>query len=97
MIQQATAQILSPIFENIFSDNSYGFRPKRDAKQAVLKAKEYIEQGYKWVVDIDLAKYFDTVNHDKLMALVVREIKDKRVLNVNLQINWALPLQNIMV
>ena len=50
MIQQAAAQILSPIFENIFSDNSYGFRPKRDAKQAILKAKEYIEQGYKWVV-----------------------------------------------
>ena len=82
MIQQATAQILIPIFENIFSDSSYGFRPKRDAKQAILKSKEYIEQGYKWVVDIDLAKYFDTVNHDKLMALVAREIKDKRVLKL---------------
>jgi group II intron reverse transcriptase/maturase len=82
MIQQAIAQVLSPIFEKTFSDKSYGFRPKRDAKQAVNKAKEYIEQGYKWVVDIDLAKYFDTVNHDKLMALVAREIKDKRVLKI---------------
>lgn len=82
MVQQAIAQILSPIFEKTFSDNSYGFRPKRDAKQAIVKAKEYMEQGYKWVVDIDLAKYFDTVNHDKLMALVAREIKDKRVLKL---------------
>lgn len=82
MIQQATAQILSPIFEKTFSDNSYGFRPKRDAKQAINKAKGYIENGYKWVVDIDLAKYFDTVNHDKLMALIAREITDKRVLKL---------------
>lgn len=82
MIQQAIAQVLSPIFEKTFSENSYGFRPKRDAKQAINKAKEYMEQGYKWVVDIDLAKYFDTVNHDKLMALTAREIKDKRVLKL---------------
>lgn len=82
MIQQAVAQMLTPIFEETFSDNSYGFRPRRDAKQAVAKAKEYMEQGYKWVVDIDLAKYFDTVNHDKLMALVAREVKDKRVLKL---------------
>lgn len=82
MVQQAVAQVLTPIFEKTFSDNSYGFRPGRDAKQAVTKAKEYMEQGYKWVVDIDLAKYFDTVNHDKLMALVAREIKDKRVLKL---------------
>lgn len=82
MVQQAIAQMLTPIFERTFSDNSYGFRPGRDAKQAVTKAKEYMEQGYKWVVDIDLAKYFDTVNHDKLMALVAREIKDKGVLKL---------------
>jgi len=82
MIQQAIAQILSPIFEQTFSESSYGFRPKRDAKQAINKAKEYMEQGYKWVVDIDLAKYFDTVNHDKLMAIVAREIRDKRVLKL---------------
>lgn len=81
-IQQAVAQVLTPIFEKTFSDNSYGFRPNRDAKQAIKRAKEYMEQGYKWVVDIDLAKYFDTVNHDKLMALVAREVKDKRVLKL---------------
>lgn len=82
MVQQAVAQILTPIFERTFSNSSYGFRPKRDAKQAIKKAREYIENGHKWVVDIDLAKYFDTVNHDKLMALVAREIKDKRVLKL---------------
>jgi len=82
MIQQAVAQVLTPIFEKTFSDNSYGFRPGRDAKQAIVKAKEYMDEGYKWVVDIDLAKYFDTVNHDKLMALVAREIKDKRALKL---------------
>lgn len=82
MVQQAVAQMLTLIFEKTFSDNSYGFRPGRDAKQAIAKAKEYMDEGYKWVVDIDLAKYFDTVNHDKLMALVAREIKDKRVLKL---------------
>ncbi len=82
MVQQAVAQVLTPIFEPTFSDNSYGFRPGRDAKQAIAKAKRYMDEGYKWVVDIDLAKYFDTVNHDKLMALVAREIKDKRVLKL---------------
>lgn len=82
MVQQATAQVLMPIFERTFSDSSYGFRPRRDAKQAIKKSKEYIENGNKWVVDIDLAKYFDTVNHDKLMALVAKEIKDKRVLKL---------------
>lgn len=82
MVQQAIALVLTPIFEKTFSENSYGFRPNRDAKQAIAKAKEYMEEGYKWVVDIDLAKYFDTVNHDKLMALVAKEVKDKRVLKL---------------
>lgn len=58
VIQQAIAQILSPIFEEKFSDNSYGFRPKRNAHQAILKCKEYMDSGYKWAVDIDLEKYF---------------------------------------
>jgi group II intron reverse transcriptase/maturase len=80
VIQQAIAQILSPIFEKQFSENSYGFRPKREAKQAIKKSKEYIESGYTWTVDIDLAKYFDTVNHDKLMGLIQKTIKDKRVI-----------------
>jgi group II intron reverse transcriptase/maturase len=82
MIQQAIAQVLTPIFDIGFSESSYGFRPGRSAKQAVIAAKSYIEQGYTWVVDIDLEKYFDTVNHDKLMALVARKIKDKRVLKL---------------
>lgn len=85
MIQQAIAQVLTPIFDVRFSDNSYGFRPRRSAQQAVKRAREYIEDGYSWVVDIDLAKYFDTVNHDKLMALVAREVQDKRVLKL---IRW---------
>ncbi|GAH11757.1 unnamed protein product [marine sediment metagenome] len=65
-----------------FKDNSYGFRPNRNAHQAIKKARQYINRGYTWVVDIDLEKYFDTVNHDKLMSLIVREVKDKRVLKL---------------
>lgn len=80
VIQQAIAQVLSPIFEEKFSDNSYGFRPNRSAHQAILKCKQYMDNGYKWAVDIDLEKYFDTVNHDKLIGLVYREVKDIRVI-----------------
>ena len=82
VIQQAIAQVLSPIYEREFSDNSYGFRPGRDAHQAIRKSKEYIDAGYNWAVDIDLAKYFDTVNHDKLMRLLSEKIKDGRVLSL---------------
>ena len=82
MLQQAMVQQLSPLFEAGFSEHSYGFRPKRDAKQAVRAAQAYISKGYSWVVDIDLACYFDTVNHDKLMALVARKVGDKRVLKL---------------
>ncbi|MDS1031008.1 group II intron reverse transcriptase/maturase [Bacillota bacterium LX-D] len=82
VIQQAIAQVLSPIYEEEFSDNSYGFRPNRSAHQAIHKCKEYIEAGYTWAVDIDLAKYFDTVNHDKLMRLLSEKIKDSRVLSL---------------
>ena len=82
VIQQAIAQVLIPIFEKQFSDNSFGFRPKRDAKQAVRKCKEYIDAGYTWTVDIDLAKYFDTVNHDKLMRILSKTITDGKVLSL---------------
>jgi len=82
VIQQAISQILTPIYEREFSDNSYGFRPGRSAHQAVKKCKEYIEAGYTWAVDIDLAKYFDTVNHDKLMRLLSEKIEDRRVLSL---------------
>ena len=70
MIQQAIAQVLTPIFEKEFSDHSYGFRPGRSAHQAVRQARAYISEGYKVVVDIDLEKFFDRVNHDKLMNLL---------------------------
>ena len=82
IIQQAITQVMVPIFDIGFSDNSYGFRPNRDAKRAILTAKKYISEGYTWVVDIDLEKYFDTVNHDILMNLVAKKIKDKRVLKL---------------
>jgi RNA-directed DNA polymerase len=82
VIQQSIAQVLSPIYEMRFSETSYGFRPNKSAKEAVLKCKEYIDAGYRWAVDIDLAKYFDTVNHDKLMRLLSETIKDGRVLSL---------------
>ncbi len=82
VIQQAIAQVLSPIFEEKFSQNSYGFRPNRSAHQAILKCKQYMDNGYKWAVDIDLEKYFDTVNHDKLIGLVYKEVKDIRVISL---------------
>jgi len=82
MLQQAIVQELTPIFEAGFSQGSYGFRPKRDAKQAIKAAQAHIRRGCKWVVDIDLARYFDTVNHDKLMSLVARKVHDKRVLKL---------------
>jgi group II intron reverse transcriptase/maturase len=82
VIQQAIAQVLSPIFDPGFSEHCHGFRPGRSAKDAVKQARAYIQDGYGWVVDIDLAKYFDTVNHDKLMSLVARKVTDKRVLKL---------------
>jgi RNA-directed DNA polymerase len=80
LIQQAMHQILSPIFEPIFSDSSYGFRPGRSAQMAVSQACDYVREGKKWVVDIDLEKFFDCVNHDILMSRVERKIKDNRIL-----------------
>ena len=82
MIQQAISQVLTPIFEKKFSENSYGFRPNRSAHQAILKCKEYMDEGYRWAVDIDLEKYFDTVNHDKLIGLIYKEIKYIRVIGL---------------
>ncbi len=82
LIQQAIAQVLTPKFERVFSAHSFGFRPGRSAHQAVQKSQEYILQGYDWVVDIDLEKFFDRVNHDMLMARVARVVKDKRVLKL---------------
>ncbi len=81
-IQQALHQVLSPMFEPGFSESSYGFRPGRSAGQAVQQARDYVEAGYRWVVDIDLEAFFDRVNHDMLMARVARQVKDKRVLKL---------------
>ena len=82
LIQQALHQVMQPIFEPTFSASSYGFRPKRNALQAVEAARGYICDGRRWVVDIDLEKFFDRVNHDVLMARVARRVSDERVLKL---------------
>ncbi len=82
LIGQAIHQVLEPIFDTGFSESSYGFRPKRSAQQAVERAREYVAEGRRWVVDIDLEKFFDRVNHDMLMARVARKVKDKRLLRL---------------
>ena len=82
MIQQALLQILEPLFDPTFSDGSFGYRPGRSAQQAVVRAREHIAAGYRWVVDLDLEKFFDRVNHDVLMARVARRVKDQRVLRL---------------
>jgi len=82
LLQQALQQVLSPLFEPHFSESSYGFRPQRSAQQAVLKARQYVREGRRWVADIDLEKFFDRVNHDILMSRLARRIKDKRVLRL---------------
>lgn len=82
IIQQATAQELTPIFEPQFYENSYGYRPGKSARMAIQKVKEYAEQGYKYVVEIDLSKYFDTLNHDLLMNRMREQVKDKRVIEL---------------
>ncbi|QZY66693.1 group II intron reverse transcriptase/maturase (plasmid) [Providencia rettgeri] len=81
-IQQAVMQVLQRQWDNTFSPYSYGFRPGRSAHQAVKQAQEYIESGYGWVVDLDLEKFFDKVNHDVLMSRVEKRVQDKRVLSL---------------
>ena len=80
MIQQAITQVLTPIFDPTFSDASFGFRPRRSAHAAVQRAQGHIRDGYDWVVDLDLERFFDRVNHDVLMARVARRIRDKKLL-----------------
>lgn len=82
LVQQALMQVLSPIFEQYFSNSSFGFRPGRSAHQAIKQAQEYVREDRIWVVDIDLEKFFDRVNHDILMSRIVRKISDKRVLRI---------------
>jgi RNA-directed DNA polymerase len=82
LVQQALHRVLQPLFEPTFSEGSYGFRPGRNAHQAVQQAQAYICEGKRWVVDLDLEQFFDRVNHDVLMARVARRISDKRVLKL---------------
>jgi RNA-directed DNA polymerase len=81
-IQQAVMQVLQRRWDRTFSDHSYGFRPRRSAHQAVAQAQQYIAEGYGWVVDLDLEKFFDRVNHDKLMGRIAKRIEDKRLLKL---------------
>lgn len=81
-IQQAIAQQLIPIYEPLFIETSYGYRPNKSAKDAIQKVKEYAEQGYTFAVTLDLSKYFDTLNHEKLINLLRKEVKDERVIQL---------------
>lgn len=102
VIQQAIAQILSPIYEKQFHPNSYGFRPRRYAEMAILETLNHINNDYQWIVDIDLERFFDTVNHDRLMNLIARTIKDGDIISlirkyfvqeINQQIRrWEIPI-----
>ena len=82
LIQQAIAQVLSNLYDPNFSNHSYGFRPKRSAQDAIREAKGYIKEGYRWVVDMDLEKFFDKVNHDRLMTTLAKRISDKPLLKL---------------
>lgn len=82
LIQQAIHQELNPYYDPLFSEHSYGFRPGRSAQQAILRASEYIKEGKEWVVDIDLEKFFDRINHDRLMQRLSKGIGDKRLLRL---------------
>ena len=82
LARQALPQVLQPIFEPLFSESSYGFRPRRSAHDAVRAARGYVREGRDWVVDIDIAKFFDHVHHDILMHRIAEVIRDKRVLRL---------------
>lgn len=82
LIQQSIVQVLTPIYEPLFSDSSYGFRPNRCCEMAIIKALEYMNDGYEWVVDIDLEKFFDTVNHDKLISLIMKNVKNGEIVSL---------------
>lgn len=82
LIQQAIAQVLSKVYDPTFSEHSYGFRPNRSAHDAIRKAKGFLKEGYRWVVDMDLEKFFDKVNHDRLMSTLAKQIDDKPLLKL---------------
>jgi group II intron reverse transcriptase/maturase len=98
LIQQAMQQVLSEVYEPSFSEHSYGYRPGRSAHDAVKAAQAHIAAGYQWMVEIDLEKFFDTVHHDRLMARLKQEIKDKRVLKlVNAYLKSGVMLNGVVV
>lgn len=82
VIQQAIAQVLSKIYDNTFSDNSFGFRPHRSAQDATIRTLDYLNEGYEWVVDLDIEAYFDTVNHDKLISILRERVFDSATLHL---------------
>ncbi|MGK7394849.1 MAG: reverse transcriptase domain-containing protein, partial [Candidatus Cyclobacteriaceae bacterium M3_2C_046] len=82
LVQQAIAQVLTPLYEPQFSDHIYGFRPKRNAHQALKKCRDYITAGYGYAVDLDLEKFFDKVDHSKLIEVLSRKVKDGRVVSL---------------
>ena len=82
VIQQAIAQVLTQIYDNKFSDNSFGFRPHRSAHDAMERTIEYLNEGFEWVVDLDIEAYFDTVNHDKLISILRENVNDSTTLHL---------------
>ena len=82
VIQQAMAQILSKIYDDTFSDNSFGFRPHRSAQNAMMRTLDYLNEGYEWVIDLDIEAYFDTVNHDKLISILRERVFDSATLHL---------------
>jgi len=98
LIQQAINQVINPIFDREFSNSSYGFRPGRNAHMALKQAQKHINEGYRYVVDMDLEKFFDNVNHDLLMHLVARKIQDRRVLKlIRKYLNSGVMLNGMLV
>ena len=82
VIQQAMLQVLTEIYEPIFSDHSFGFRPKRSAHMAMEEVLRYLNEGYEWIVDLDIEKFFDTVNHDKLISILRENVNDSTTLHL---------------
>lgn len=97
VVQQATAQVMSLSYEKYFSEHSYGFRPNRSAQQAVEEALTYLNEGYEWVIDLDIEKYFDTVNHDKLISILRERIKDAKTLRLIRQLLQAGVMENGLI
>ena len=97
VVQQATAQVMSISYEKYFSEHSYGFRPNRSAQQAVEEALTYLNEGYEWVIELDIEKYFDTVNHDKLISILRERIKDAKTLRLIRQFLQAGVMENGLI